>query len=59
MECDMADVKFETVEDIDKKIAELQSRREAVLKDEKKNVADYVKTYGEVEVTGFKRITLG
>ena len=37
MECDMADVKFETVEDIDKKIAELQSRREAVLKDEKKN----------------------
>ena len=37
MECDMADVKFETVEDIDKKIAELQNRREVVLKDEKKN----------------------
>ena len=37
MERDMADVKFETVEDIDKKIAELQNRREAVLKDEKKN----------------------
>ena len=33
----MADVKFETVEDIDKKIAELQNRREVVLKDEKKN----------------------
>ena len=32
MECDMADVKFETVEDIDKKIAELQNTREAVLK---------------------------
>jgi elongation factor Ts len=32
---------------------------QAFIKDEKKNVADYVKTYGEVEVTGFKRITLG
>lgn len=29
------------------------------IKDEKKNVAQYVKTYGDVEVTGFKRITLG
>jgi elongation factor Ts len=29
------------------------------IKDEKKNVADYVKSYGDVEVTGFKRITLG
>jgi elongation factor Ts len=29
------------------------------IKDEKKTVAEYVATYGEVEVTGFKRITLG
>ena len=29
------------------------------IKDEKKNVAEYVKTYGDVEITGFKRITLG
>ncbi|TMM29967.1 elongation factor Ts [Polaribacter aestuariivivens] len=29
------------------------------IKDEKKNVAQYVKTYGDVEVTTFKRVTLG
>ena len=29
------------------------------IKDEKKTVAQYVATYGEVEVTGFKRTTLG
>ena len=29
------------------------------IKDEKKNVAEYVKTYGDVEVVGFKRVTLG
>jgi elongation factor Ts len=29
------------------------------IKDEKKNVAEYVATYGDVEITGFKRITLG
>jgi len=29
------------------------------IKDEKKSVADYVKTYGDVEVTGFKRVSLG
>ena len=29
------------------------------IKDDKKNVAEYVKTYGNVEVTGFKRVTLG
>ena len=29
------------------------------IKDEKKNVAEYVKTYGDVAVTGFKRVTLG
>ena len=29
------------------------------IKDEKKNVAQYVETYGDVEVTGFKRVTLG
>ena len=29
------------------------------IKDEKKNVAQYVKTYGDVEVTSFKRVTLG
>ena len=32
---------------------------QAFIKDEKKNVAEYVKTYGDVDVTGFKRITLG
>ena len=29
------------------------------IKDDKKSVADYVKTYGDVEVTGFKRVSLG
>ena len=29
------------------------------IKDEKKNVATYVKTYGDVEVSSFKRVTLG
>ena len=29
------------------------------IKDEKKSVAEYVKTFGDVEITGFKRITLG
>lgn len=29
------------------------------IKDEKKNVADYVASYGEVEITGFKRVTVG
>jgi len=29
------------------------------IKDEKKTVAEYVSSYGEVEITGFKRITLG
>ena len=29
------------------------------IKDEKKNVAQYVESYGDVSVTGFKRITLG
>jgi elongation factor Ts len=29
------------------------------IKDDKKNVADYVKTYGDVEVSSFKRVTLG
>ncbi len=29
------------------------------IKDEKKNVAQYVKTYGDVEVSTFKRVTLG
>ncbi|AOW21467.1 translation elongation factor Ts [Urechidicola croceus] len=29
------------------------------IKDDKKSVADYIKTYGDVEVTDFKRITLG
>lgn len=28
------------------------------IKDDKKNVADYVKTYGDVEVVGFKRVSL-
>lgn len=29
------------------------------IKDDKKNVAEYVTTYGDVEITGFKRVTLG
>ena len=29
------------------------------IKDDKKTVAEYVKTYGDVEVTGFKRVTVG
>jgi len=29
------------------------------IKDEKKNVADYVKTYGDVSVSDFKRVALG
>ncbi|WP_026776500.1 translation elongation factor Ts [Polaribacter sp. Hel_I_88] len=29
------------------------------IKDDKKNVAEYVKTYGDVEVSTFKRVTLG
>jgi elongation factor Ts len=29
------------------------------IKDDKKTVAEYVSSYGDVEVTGFKRITLG
>jgi elongation factor Ts len=29
------------------------------IKDEKKNVAEYVKTYGDVSVKGFKRVALG
>jgi elongation factor Ts len=32
---------------------------QAFIKDEKKNVATYVKTYGDVSVSGFKRVTLG
>tara|TARA_B110000238_G_scaffold196344_1_gene236942 strand:+ start:500 stop:1471 length:972 start_codon:yes stop_codon:yes gene_type:complete len=32
---------------------------QAFIKDEKKNVAAYVKTYGDVSVSGFKRVTLG
>jgi elongation factor Ts len=32
---------------------------QSFIKDEKKNVAQYVKTYGDVEVTSFKRVTLG
>jgi elongation factor Ts len=32
---------------------------QAFIKDEKKNVAEYVKSYGGVEVTSFKRVTLG
>jgi elongation factor Ts len=32
---------------------------QSFIKDEKKNVAQYVKTYGDVEVIGFKRVTLG
>ena len=29
------------------------------IKDDKKTVAEYVKTYGDVEITGFKRVTVG
>jgi elongation factor Ts len=29
------------------------------IKDEKMNVAGYIKTYGDVTVTGFKRVSLG
>mgnify|MGYP003384328076 FL=1 len=29
------------------------------IKDEKQRVADYVKTYGDVTVSDFKRVTLG
>ena len=29
------------------------------IKDEKKSVADYVRSYGDVEVSGFKRVALG
>ena len=29
------------------------------IKDDKKNVAEYVKTYGDVSVTGFKRVSVG
>ena len=32
---------------------------QAFIKDEKKNVAAYVQTYGDVTVSGFKRVTLG
>lgn len=32
---------------------------QAFIKDEKKNVADYVSSYGDVEITSFKRVTLG
>ena len=32
---------------------------QSFIKDEKKNVAQYVSTYGDVVVTGFKRVTLG
>ena len=32
---------------------------QAFIKDDKKNVAEYVKTYGDVEVSTFKRVTLG
>ncbi|MEE9408437.1 MAG: translation elongation factor Ts [Polaribacter sp.] len=32
---------------------------QAFIKDEKKNVAGYVSTYGDVSVSGFKRVTLG
>ena len=32
---------------------------QSFIKDEKKNVAEYVKSYGNVEVTSFKRVTLG
>jgi len=29
------------------------------IKDEKKNVADYIATYGDVAVSAFKRVSLG
>ena len=32
---------------------------QSFIKDDKKNVAQYVKTYGNVEVSSFKRVTLG
>ncbi|MCI2228678.1 translation elongation factor Ts [Polaribacter sp. MSW13] len=32
---------------------------QSFIKDEKKNVAQYVKTYGDVEISTFKRVTLG
>ena len=32
---------------------------QSFIKDEKKNVAQYVKTYGDVSVSAFKRVTLG
>ncbi|MGJ8761787.1 MAG: translation elongation factor Ts [Polaribacter sp.] len=32
---------------------------QAFIKDEKKNVAQYVSTFGDVSVSGFKRVTLG
>ena len=32
---------------------------QAFIKDEKKNVATYVESYGDVSVSGFKRVTLG
>ena len=32
---------------------------QSFIKDEKKNVAQYVTTFGDVEVSGFKRVTLG
>ena len=32
---------------------------QAFIKDDKKNVADYVKTYGDVSISEFKRVTLG
>ena len=32
---------------------------QAFIKDEKKNVAAYVDSYGDVSITGFKRVTLG
>lgn len=32
---------------------------QAFIKDSKQSVAQYVKTYGDVEVTGFERVALG
>ena len=29
------------------------------IKDDKQNVAEYVATYGDVEITSFKRVTVG
>jgi elongation factor Ts len=29
------------------------------IKDESKSVADYIKSYGDVEVSSFKRVALG